>query len=194
MRAIRETRLVMHISMPAEQKHHRTLMILRPKDMVRFRRIVQENITYIMTKNEALKKKIALQETKVFLRKINGISNVEVIDVDVLDLVAYRAKQKEIFSYDSDLEPIADFSLDNSNDAIVQWQSDCLKSVIGKSLLFEINDYFFVRLKLFNVFDFLVSLYLENGNRDLVVFIESPSQVLAFNEDEYAIYFYDKLI
>lgn len=194
MRAIRETRLVMHISMPAEQKHHRTLMILRPKDMVRFRRIVQENITYIMTKNEALKKKIALQETKVFLRKINGISNVEVIDVDVLDLVAYRAKQKEIFSYDSDLEPIADFSLDNSNDAIVQWQSDCLKSVIGKSLLFEINNYFFVRLKLFNVFDFLVSLYLENGNRDLVVFIESPSQVLAFNEDEYAIYFYDKLI
>lgn len=194
MRAIRETRLVMHISMPAEQKHHRTLMILRPKDMVRFRRIVQENITYIMTKNEALKKKIALQETKVFLRKINGISNVEVIDVDVLDLVAYRAKQKEIFSYDSDLEPIADFSLDNSNDAIVQWQSDCLKSVIGKSLLFEINDYFFVRLKLFDVFDFLVSLYLENGNRDLVVFIESPSQVLAFNEDEYAIYFYDKLI
>lgn len=44
------------------------------------------------------------------------------------------------------------------------------------------------------MFDFLVSLYLENGNRDLVVFIESPSQVLAFNEDEYAIYFYDKLI
>ena len=187
---------MMHISMPAEQKHHRTLMILKQKGMVRFRRIVQETITYIMimTKNEALKKKIALQKTKVFLRKINGVSNVEVIDVDVLDLVAYRAKQKEIFSYDSDLEPIADFSLDNSNDAIVQWQSDCLKSVIGKSLLFEINDYFFVRLKLFNVFDFLVSLYLENGNRDLIVFIESPSQMLAFNEDEYAIYFYDKLI
>lgn len=171
-------------------------MILKQKGMVRFRRIVQETITYIMimTKNEALKKKIALQKTKVFLRKINGVSNVEVIDVDVLDLVAYRAKQKEIFSYDSDLEPIADFSLDNSNDSIVQWQSDCLKSVIGKILLFEINDYFFVRLKLFNVFDFLVSLYLENGNRDLIVFIESPSQMLAFNEDEYAIYFYDKLI
>ncbi|WP_255427307.1 hypothetical protein [Serratia sp. JUb9] len=184
----------MHISMPAEQKHHRTLMILRPKDMVRFRRIVQENITYIMTKNEALKKKIALQETKVFLRKINGISNVEVIDVDVLDLVAYRAKQKEIFSYDSDLEPIADFSLDNSNNAIVQWQSDCLKCIAGKSLFFEVNDFYFVRLIVSDVCGFLKSLYLENGNRDLVLFIESSSQMFAFNEGEYVIYFYDELI
>ncbi|MHC5176921.1 hypothetical protein I6G37_03685 [Serratia rubidaea] len=54
----------------------------------------------------------------------------------MLDSVTYLAKQEEIFSYDSNLEPTANFSLDNSSDAIVQWQLDCLKSITGKSFLF----------------------------------------------------------
>ncbi|QPT14111.1 hypothetical protein I6G37_03640 [Serratia rubidaea] len=148
----------------------------------------------IMTKNEELKKKVALHKAKAFLRKINGISDVEVIDSEVLDSEVYRAKQKEIFSYDSDFEPKSDFSLDNSNNAIVQWQSDCLKCIAGKSLFFEVNDFYFVRLIVSDVCGFLKSLYLENGNRDLVLFIESSSQMFAFNEGEYVIYFYDELI
>lgn len=58
---------------------------------------------------------------------------------------------------------------------------------------FIFND-FFVKLKVFNVFNFLVNLYLESDNRDLVMFIESSSQMLAFNEGECFIYFYDKLM
>ncbi|HEI8866649.1 TPA: hypothetical protein SLG40_002156 [Serratia odorifera] len=147
-----------------------------------------------MNKKEELKKKMALHKAKAFLKKINGINNIDIVESNMLISDAQREKQKEIFRYDSGLEPQSYFSLENSSDAIVQWQTDCLKSIVGKSLFFEVNDYFCAKLNVTDIYCFLKCLYIESGNRDLVLFVDSPSKILAFNDNEYRIYFYDVLV
>lgn len=164
--------------------------------MVKSPRITQEIIIYIMTmtNKEILKRKIALNKARSFLNFIKGVCDLELVEYGGEDIDEYYKKIKEIYSYQREVAPKREVSLEEVNHEVTRWQAECIDFILGKEVFIEVNEFYFATFKILNGLDFLESISLVKGNNDLVLFVKFPKSVLAFSDDEYTISFYEEMI
>lgn len=173
--------------MQEKRKIIQKLTTLKKIDMGKYPLIKQETITSTMTttSKESLQKKIALQQVKNYLNKLDGVSEVKILERNTIDISWHSNILNEVLSYSCKIKPDSVLNYPCDNKQIFSWLQNCLSDIVGMTSVQIIDDTFAIEMVVQNLDDFLNSLRARQNNWDISLLFFNPEKLIVINDNEY---------
>ncbi|WP_332400024.1 hypothetical protein [Vibrio metschnikovii] len=143
-----------------------------------------------MTTKEKIKIKLALNEVNCFLKGVNGLSEGSVISADEIDLTWHLKLLGEINSYHKKISPINRIDLSDTSVSPISWIDENIGEVLNKECYIYFNEYFFIKVVICELKDFLKCFHKHQGNWDISLFFLNPEKIYVICDNEYDMCYY----